>query len=324
MATAFITHSEYMTHDTGPYHPERPARLRAILDRLAEIRAGDPASPLNSLLSLTPQSAGLEWITSVHASAYVEAVSDWCRTGYTELPVGDTAISEMSYEVALLAAGGCLTGVDAVMDQRTSNAFCAVRPPGHHAEYDRGMGFCLFNNVAIATRYAQRRYGLDRVLIIDWDVHHGNGTQHLFDNDPTVFYISIHQSPHYPYTGLVGETGVGKGEGFTLNIPVRAGAGDEVYLPAFKEQIIPAVRKFNPAFILISAGFDAHRDDPLSDTMVTDEGFEEMIRMVRDLARQCCNGRLVSVLEGGYDIAALVRCIERHLLVLTEEGEYLC
>lgn len=319
MPTAFITHNDYMTHDTGPFHPERAARLQAIMGRLVDVQTGDQTSPLNRLISINPQPAEVSRITAVHAPAYVEAVPHWCNMGYSNLPTGDTAICPVSYDVALRAAGACLSGVDAVMEGRITNAFCAVRPPGHHAEYDLGMGFCVFNNVAIAARYAQQRYGVERILIIDWDVHHGNGTQHIFEADPTVFYVSIHQSPHYPFTGMASETGEGKGEGYTLNIPMRAETGDAEYLVAFNEQVIPAARAFRPELILISAGFDAHRDDPLSGTLVTEEGFAQMTQMLRDLARVSCDGRLVSVLEGGYDIAGLARCVEEHLLVLTEE-----
>jgi acetoin utilization deacetylase AcuC-like enzyme len=319
MPTAFITHSDYIKHDTGLYHPECPARLQAITDRITTTKRDYPDSPLNNLLHLTPQSADKAWIKAVHDPDYVDAVPRWCQAGYSDLPTGDTSICPASYDVALLAAGACTLGIDTVMGGQADLAFCAVRPPGHHAEYDRGMGFCLFNNIAVAARYAQHKYGLNRILIIDWDVHHGNGTQHIFERDSSVYYISIHQSPHYPFTGRMDETGMGDGKGTTLNIPVSSGTGNEVYLAAFNDKVATAVNEFQPNLILISAGFDAHRDDPLSGTLVTEEGFGEMTRLVKAFARTHCDGRMVSVLEGGYDLMALAGCVECHLLELLKE-----
>lgn len=318
MPTAYLTHADYLTHDTGPFHPETPARLERINTRLDQVRRQDHASPLHRLVDVTPYRADIERITAVHASQYVDAVARWCRQGYSDLPTGDTAICRASYDVALLAAGAGLAAVDAVLNGQTTNAFCAVRPPGHHAERDRGMGFCIFNNVAVAAWYAQNHYGLERVLIIDWDVHHGNGTQQIFADDPTVFYMSIHQSPLYPFTGMAWETGVGKGEGYTLNVPVSPGTGDDVYFKTFEERFIPTAMKFHPDCVFISTGFDAHRDDPLSHTLVTEDGFTTLTQMVVDLARACCGRRLVSMLEGGYNLDALALCVERHLTVLAQ------
>jgi acetoin utilization deacetylase AcuC-like enzyme len=196
------------------------------------------------------------------------------------------------------------------------NAFCAVRPPGHHAESGRGMGFCLFNNVAIAARYLQQHHGLSKIAIVDWDVHHGNGTQEIFYKDSTVFYVSTHQSPLYPGTGAERETGKGAGDGYTLNCPMPGGRDDDDYVAVFEKTIIPALRAFSPEFFLVSAGFDAHRDDPLAGMRVTEEGFGAMTQMVRALASTCCQGRIVSCLEGGYHLGALARSVEAHLLAL--------
>jgi acetoin utilization deacetylase AcuC-like enzyme len=320
VATAFVTHPDYRLHDTGVFHPERPARLQ-VIQAAVEHQKTLPGSPFARLIPMQPGPADLSWLTAVHDPRYVEAVPGWCHYGYQHLPTGDTAICPASYDVALLAAGAGLAAVDAVMEGRVRNAFCAVRPPGHHAESGRGMGFCIFNNAAVAARYAQRKYHLSRIFIIDWDVHHGNGTQQIFEEDPTVFYASVHQWPHYPYTGMAWETGVDAGAGFTMNLPVPAGADDAVYLDLFKERIIPAAKAFQPDMMVLSAGFDAHQDDPLSGTMVTEAGFDGMMRLVMELAQTMCSGRVVSILEGGYDLDALARCVTGHLGVLAEYGE---
>jgi acetoin utilization deacetylase AcuC-like enzyme len=216
----------------------------------------------------------------------------------------------------LLAVGGALQAVDQVVDRRVRNAFVALRPPGHHAERDRAMGFCLFNNVAIAARYAQQQYGLKRVLIVDWDVHHGNGTQHAFEDDPSVLFFSTHQYPFYPGTGRASERGNGPGLGYTVNVPLAAGCGDQEYIEVFEKILYPAAQAFRPDLVLISAGFDAHREDPLAGMLVTEGGYERMTTIVREIAEQCCAGRLVSLLEGGYNLEALARSVERHLRTL--------
>ncbi len=225
-------------------------------------------------------------------------------------------MSPGSYRAALQAVGGTLAAIDAVMDGRVANAFCAVRPPGHHAEPSRAMGFCLFNNVAVGARYAQQRYGLGRVLILDWDVHHGNGTQAAFYEDPTVLYVSLHQYPWYPGTGSAEEVGTGPGEGYTLNLPMAAGRGNDEYRTAFELRIQPAVREFSPDFVLISAGFDAHRDDPLAMMNVTEAGYRAMTESVKDWASTTAQGRIVSCLEGGYNLTALADSVEAHVRCL--------
>jgi acetoin utilization deacetylase AcuC-like enzyme len=219
-------------------------------------------------------------------------------------------------DAALMAVSGLLTAIDEVMAGRLRNGFCAVRPPGHHAESTRAMGFCIFNNIAIGARYLQLHHQCKRVFIIDWDVHHGNGTQNSFYADPSVFYFSTHQYPFYPGTGSAKERGVDDGEGFTVNCPLSAGAGDQEILRLFNKELSVAVSAFQPDFILISAGFDAHRDDPLASLQVTDDGFSEMTHIVKGLAETYCGGRVVSCLEGGYDLAALARSVGRHLEVL--------
>ena len=225
---------------------------------------------------------------------------------------GDTCASGDSFDVALHAAGAALRAVDAVMTGEAVSAFCAVRPPGHHAERDEPMGFCLLNNAAIAARHAQRRHGADRVAILDWDVHHGNGTQHIFEEDPSVLYISLHQYPFYPGTGSRAEQGIGRGKGATLNVPLPAGTGEEGYRAAFHDEVLPALDDFRPALLIISAGFDAHRDDPLADMLLTDESYAEFTCLVKRFAPT------VSVLEGGYDLEALARSVEAHLRALRE------
>jgi acetoin utilization deacetylase AcuC-like enzyme len=252
----------------------------------------------------------------VHDPYYAQRVEQSCQAGEHILDSPDTGICPCSFEVALLAVGGVLTAVDAVMAGELTNAFCAVRPPGHHAERDQAMGFCLFNNVAVAAAYLRKKYGLARILIVDWDVHHGNGTQNAFLDDPSVFYFSIHQHPHYPGTGTRMERGKGVGLGATLNIPLPGGCGDEEYLKIFRETFLCAAMSFEPDFVLISAGFDGHQNDPLSGMLLSENGYEEMTEIVKKVAQECGQGRLVSILEGGYNLVSLAGCVERHLEVL--------
>ncbi|OHB84156.1 MAG: histone deacetylase [Planctomycetes bacterium RBG_16_64_12] len=302
----------YLRHKTGPGHPERPERLTAIVARLEK-------SDLNGkLVRLKPAAASIDWISAVHTPEYVQRVRASCQRGIRYLDSPDTPVSKESYEVALMAAGGVLAAVDAVMEGHVKSAFCAVRPPGHHALADEAMGFCLFNNVAIAARYVQRRHKLSKVLIVDWDVHHGNGTQAAFYDDPTVLYFSVHQYPFYPGSGSAGERGIGEGLNFTLNAPLPAGSGDEEYQKVFDQTLKPAALEFRPDFVLISAGFDAHEDDPLGAMSVSTQGFADLTRVLRGIADECCEGRIVSVLEGGYGLEGLAASTEAHLRVLFE------
>jgi acetoin utilization deacetylase AcuC-like enzyme len=302
--TGLIYHPDYLKHDTGPGHPERPARLEAIMEHLDRT----PLFPQVSLVE--PRPASIEAVARNHSPEYINHVREVCERGPALLDAGDTAVGADSYTVALLAAGGVLTAVDAVQAGQLDNAFCAVRPPGHHAERAQAMGFCLFNNVAIAARHIQQEHQLARVLIVDWDVHHGNGTQHAFEDDPEVFYFSIHQFPHYPGTGARWERGRGPGEGTTLNAPMPAGSRDEDYRAVFREQLLPEGLRFRPDFVIISAGFDAHQEDPLSAIHLTDEAYGWMTSTVMEIAATCCDGRLVSVLEGGYHLPSLARTVE--------------
>ena len=253
---------------------------------------------------LTPEPADLDAILTVHAPHVVDLVQRAARQGGAWLDP-DTYVSADSYEVALLAAGGACRAVDAVMTGEAPRAFAFVRPPGHHAEPDRSMGFCLFNNIAIAAEHALNAHGLERVAIVDWDVHHGNGTQAAFWRRPDVLFISLHQYPFYPGSGSASERGAGAGEGYTLNIPLPAGSNDEVYLTRFTDTVVPALHAFAPQLILVSAGFDAHADDPLAMMRVTTDAFADWARLLKDAATDLCDGRLVLVLEGGYNLRAL-------------------
>ncbi|HQP99253.1 MAG TPA: histone deacetylase [bacterium] len=311
-ATAFVYDPIYLKHLTGPGHPERPERLKAIVEHL------ERTGLKTQLLSVDPNPNVSKWIADVHTEGYVRHVEQLCADGATSLDTGDTAICADSYRVACAAVGGVLAAVDAVMEGRARNAFCAVRPPGHHATPTRGMGFCVFNNVAIAARYVQRQHGAERVLIVDWDVHHGNGTQETFYRDPTVLYFSTHQYPFYPGTGSAKESGEGPGEGTTVNVPLPAHTSEEEIIRVYRETLVPAAMQFKPDFVLISAGFDAHRDDLLGSLEMTEDGFATLTRIVKQIAEQCCQGRIVSVLEGGYTLDALSRSVESHIRALME------
>ena len=303
----FIYHPDFLKHDTGIGHPERPQRLQAIVQHLF-------GTPLWSQLShLRPEPAALEWVHAIHPERFTSMIKSRCHVGERMLDEGDTHVSKDSYEVALLAAGGVLLAVDEVMTGHLDRAFCAVRPPGHHAGTSTVMGFCLFNNVAIGARYAQRKHGVKRVAIVDWDVHHGNGTQQIFYEDDSVLYISVHQFPYYPGTGSTAERGAGPGEGFTLNCPMGAGSVEKDYLDAFQTHIHPALHGFRPELLFISAGFDAHKDDPLAGIRLTDDSFAAMTNLLLEDTREYCEGKVVSVLEGGYNLQALARSVAMHL-----------
>ncbi len=308
--TGFIYHESFLRHNTGTGHPENSGRLEAFVSNLKS------TGLWNDLHHPVINPAPEKWILANHSPEHLESIREACSEHRTVLDDGETRICPESFDVARLAAGAALAGVDAVMHGDLRSVFCAVRPPGHHAERNRAMGFCLFNNIAVAARYAKTEYGLKRVAIIDWDVHHGNGTQHSFEDDPGVLYISLHQYPLYPGTGAAGEEGTGAGRGFTLNLPMPPGAGDEEYLHAFNSRIIPRIGEYRPELILISAGFDAHYADPLASINCTEDGFAEMSRMLVESAGRHCGGRIISILEGGYDTEALKKSVEVHLTAL--------
>lgn len=316
MRTGYVYDERYLLHNPAECHPERPARLEAIQQRL------QATGLLEKLVLIHPYSAPLAWVERLHAPDYIQRFKKACAKGASIFMVPDCRICPESYEVALLAAGGAMAAVDAVMGGTVDNAFAAVRPPGHHAERNRALGFCFFNNVALAAIYLLEHFGLERVAIADWDVHHGNGTQHLFETDPRVFYLSLHEDPRYCYpgTGYKTEKGQGPGQGFTLNLPLPTESGDADYLEALKVQGLPRLRKFKPQFLLISAGFDAHRDDPLAHQQLSREGFVKMGRLLLELAQQYASGRVISMLEGGYNLTVLADGVEDHLRMLLGEA----
>ena len=307
MPTGLVQDARFLAHDTGPGHPERPARLTSALEQLQR-QAWFP-----DLVQIAAAPAELDWVETNHAYDYILRSAAACRRGHRYLDTPDVAICAESQGIALLAAGAGLALADAMMAGRINNGFALVRPPGHHAEQDAALGFCLYNNVAVLARYLQRRHGLEKIAIVDWDVHHGNGTQHSFEEDPSVFYCSLHQYPHYPGTGSAAETGTGRGRGATLNCPMPAGATDSAYERAFMEEVLPALNHFKPDAVLISAGFDAHRDDPLADLQLSTGCFDWMTERLMEVAAQHANGRLLSLLEGGYDLRATAESVCAHL-----------
>ena len=308
--TGLVYHPVYLDHDMGAGHPESPNRLRAIMQQLE--RSGATAQ----LMRIEPRKAEDEWIKEIHTSSYLAALCNHQPASGRISLDPDTSMSPGSLPAAYLAAGGALAAVDAIMRGDVNHVFCAVRPPGHHAESARAMGFCLFNNVAIAARYVQKRYGLARVLIVDWDVHHGNGTQHSFEDDPSILFFSTHQYPHYPGTGGATEQGTGNGEGFTINVPMQAGDGDEEYHAIFENVLVPAAEAFKPEFVIISAGFDAHRDDPLASMGLTVAGYTDLTAIVAGIAKRHAHYRLLSSLEGGYNLNALAASVDAHIKAL--------
>ena len=306
LRTGFAHDDRYLAHDTGAGHPERPDRLRAVMEAL------ENSAVRERVTEIAPAAATVDEVCYVHVPEYVEEVRAMSASGGGYLDQ-DTPICDASYDIALLAAGGVLRCVDAVVEGRVDNAFALVRPPGHHARPGHGMGFCLFNNVAIAARHAQRSHGISRVLIVDWDVHHGNGTQDAFYEDGSVFYFSTHQYPLYPGTGRAEERGRGAGAGTTLNVPLASLSGDDDYREAFETLLIPAASAFQPELVLISAGFDAHTLDPLAGMDVTTDGFGLLTDIVSGIAAEWCGGRIVSALEGGYSLSGVSSSVVAHL-----------
>ena len=310
--TGFLYDPRYLLHDTGPYHPEVPERLEAIYQGIEE------AGLLPNLVQIQGERADLRWIETVHDIDYIRRFEEVCYAGRKTMDTPDCAMCSDTFETALLASGGIIRAVEMLMQGEIDNAFCAVRPPGHHAETGEAMGFCYFNNVAVAARYLKEQWDIGKVGIIDFDVHHGNGTQHIFEKDPSVFYYSIHQHPSfaYPGTGREFEQGSAEGQGFTKNTPVLPGHGDEEYAHYIKRDLLPAFERFRPEFILVSTGFDAHIDDDMSDVKLSTQAFTWLIETALNLAREHAGGRLISVLEGGYSLKRLPELAANHVNAL--------
>lgn len=312
MTTAIVHHPIYAQHETGYGHPETPARYSAVMDAL---RA--EAAVWDSLIEITPEKARKGVVQAAHTSRHFKTVEDAFANGQTYLDA-DTVVSIKSFDASLYGVGGATAAVDAVISGEVRNAFVASRPPGHHATAENAMGFCLFNNVAVAARYAQNRYKeVERVAIVDWDVHHGNGTQGIFYNDPTVHFFSMHQYPWYPGTGSRGETGHGRGLSTTLNIPVKAHTPAAEQKRAFEHALDAIATNFKPDIIFISAGFDAHITDPLGQLRLDNDDFVSMTRTVMQWADDVCDGRIVSCLEGGYNLDTLGGTATAHVAELT-------
>jgi len=308
MTTAIIHHPVFREHDTGPGHPETPSRYRVVMDALRS-----DATLWSRLVEVQAREAARGDIQAAHSPQLYKHVEKVVSEGIGYLDA-DTTVSMRSFDAARYAAGAPCQAIELIMKGEVSNAFVPVRPPGHHATEERAMGFCLFNNVAVAARYAQQHYPqIERVAIIDWDVHHGNGTQGIFYDDPSVYFFSSHQYPWYPGTGSRGEKGTGRGLGYTLNLPLRAATPAEQQKRAFETALEEMAASFSPDLIIISAGFDSHLGDPLGQLLLQDEDFVELTRAVKQWAASSCEGRLVSCLEGGYNLETLGETVRAHV-----------
>ena len=296
--TGIVRDERYIDHRTGKFHPESHRRLEVIYEML-----NDP-DMTDRYLDISVREATEEELLYIHSKDYIGMVAATASSPYSYLDA-DTQTSPGSYQAALLAVGGLCNAIKMVNNGEINNAFALVRPPGHHAERNRGMGFCIFNNVAIGAIYAQRELGLKRVLIADWDLHHGNSTQHCFEDDPSVLYFSTHQYPYYPGSGSLNEVGNGEGEGYTVNVPLSSGYGDAEYIAIYQQILHPIALEFKPDLMLASVGFDIHRDDPLGGMSVTPHGFAGLTHVLMEIARLSCDGRLVLTLEGGYNLQGL-------------------
>jgi acetoin utilization deacetylase AcuC-like enzyme len=311
VSTAIVKDKRYLRHYTGEYHPENHHRLEAIYEMLEE------EGMKGKFREIVPRPAAREELEMVHTSRYVDQIAATYGRDHTMLDP-DTSTSSESWEIARLAVGGLLNLVDGVMKGDLKNGFALVRPPGHHAETNRGMGFCIFNNVAIAAKYARQKYNLEKIMIVDWDLHHGNGTQNAFYEDPHVLYFSTHQFPYYPGSGSMGEIGRGEGTGFTVNVPLPGGQGDIEYVQIFRQLLYPIAEEYAPQLLLVSAGFDIYFQDPLGAMDVTPGGFYRMTEIVMEIAKKCCEERIIMVLEGGYDLTGLRESVKASLKKLGE------
>ena len=314
MKTGLYTNPIFLEHNTGQ-HPENANRLRAILDKLESDKL------MGKFKVEAGRTATSAEIKMLHTEKLISEVETASESGAQTLHTRDCVISAQTYKASLHAVGSVLDAALEVAERRLDNAFCAVRPPGHHAEFDTAMGFCFFNNIALAAEFLSREMGFQRILIIDFDVHHGNGTQHFFEERSDIFFVSMHQDPRtcYPGTGFAKENGRGVGTGYTLNIPVPPGIEDTEYLQIFSTDVKPKLEEYNPDFVLISAGFDAHRDDPLASLNLTESTFKKLSFELKRLAEQTAGGRMLSILEGGYELNALSSCVSEHLQILASD-----
>jgi len=308
--TIILKDERCIDHITTPGHPESPQRLKSIYGMLQDDDIKD------CFEEVAPRSATKGEIGWNHSSEYIDGIEKTAGRPFTSLD-GDTNTSAGSWDASLLAVGAVLDGIDMIMEGKADNGFALVRPPGHHAESSRAMGFCIFNNIAIGANYLLKKHGLKKVFIIDWDIHHGNGTQNAFYNRFDVFYFSTHQYPYYPGTGAADEKGVGEGLGYTLNVPLSGGQGDDDYLNIFKEILGPAIKKFSPDFILVSAGYDTYFRDPLGTMKVTEKGFYRLTEFLKKAASAECNGRLFLALEGGYHIEGITESVKQTIFSLS-------
>ena len=310
MNTVLVADSVCETHDPGAGHPEQPRRFKAVMEALSG------AGLLEKVDRLEAKDAAGKDLELIHPRSYLRLAEEEIHRGMSQLSTGDTNLGEHTWSAALRASGSALAAVDAVCTGKARRAFCVVRPPGHHAGATYGMGFCVVNNIAVATRHAQQRHGVGKVLIVDWDVHHGNGTQDIFYEDGSVLFCSTHQSPWYPGTGAANETGRGPGLGTTMNFPLPAGAGRKEVLGALETKLAAVVEKFRPELVLVSAGFDSRLNDPLGRFTLTDEDFADLTKLVRSMADAHAGGRLISLLEGGYSLDGLGKAAAAHLSAL--------
>jgi acetoin utilization deacetylase AcuC-like enzyme len=312
MPVGIVKDNLFLEHVIESYHPESPERLRSIYTMLGTIDG-------KGIIYTNPRTATHDEIALIHDTRYIATIASTAGTDHTRLDP-DTATSSKSYEAACVAAGGVLELADMLVAGTIDSGFALVRPPGHHAEHNRAMGFCIFNNIAIGARYLEKKHGLSRVLIVDFDLHHGNGTQHSFYRDSTVLYFSTHQYPYYPGTGAVEQIGDGPGKGYTVNLPFSYGFGDDDYVYAFQEILIPLCERFKPEMVLVSAGFDAYYNDPLGGMAVTEEGYAAMTRILTGIAERFAGGKSLFALEGGYDVKGLTSAVKAVILELKGEG----
>src|SRR4030042_67561 len=313
--TGVVKDMRYLRHSAGFGHPESPERLAAIYEMLD--------NPLMAwkFIEIEPREATHKEIETIHTPSYVEYIAGTAGQSSVDLDP-ETATSPESYEIAKLAVGGVCNAIDSVMEKKVDNAFALVRPPGHHAEADSAAGFCIFNNIAIGAMHAILKHGLKRILLVDWDLHHGNGTQHSFYSDPRVLYFSTHQYPYYPGTGSLQEIGQGRAEGYTKNVPLSVGAGDASFVKIFRKVLQPVALEFKPQLVLLSAGFDTYYQDPLGGMRVTPDGFAALTRILLEIAESSCQGRFVAVLEGGYHLSGLTQSVKAVLEEMRDDTHY--